>query len=205
MPPLKMRIPTIIDLGFRADGVPQLEAFLDHLWDSNTHLNLISRKMLVEELIDNHVIDCLLPLKHFPQDRKVVADFGSGGGLPGVIYALQFPNIRFRLYEKSRLKQEFLRTCKEIAPNIEILGEIPPALGDIDLVVSRAFKSVAVLLDISRSYHTKGGKYFLLKARRDKLDEEIADARKQFKDLKVEIVPLKSPVLEVQRNLVLID
>jgi 16S rRNA (guanine527-N7)-methyltransferase len=198
------RIPIFLELGFRQGAIPALKDYVELLWEANEHLNLVSRKMTIEEFIDNHVIDCLLPLKHFPADVKVAADFGSGGGLPGVIYAIQFPNIRFRLYEKSRLKQDFLNQCKPIAPNLEILGEIPQHLGNIEIVVSRAFKSIEVLLDVSRNYHAKGGKYFLLKARREKIDEEIAQARKQFKDLKVEIVLLKSPVLDVERHLVLI-
>ncbi len=41
--------------------------------------------MTFEELIDNHIIDCLLPLKYFPQDIKTAADFGTGGGLPAAI------------------------------------------------------------------------------------------------------------------------
>jgi 16S rRNA (guanine527-N7)-methyltransferase len=199
------RIPVMLELGLSEEAVPFLKAYVDLLWEANEHLNLVSRKMTFEELIDNHVIDCLLPLKHFPTDAKLVADFGSGGGLPGVIYAIQFSEIPFRLYEKSRLKQDFLNQCKQVAPNLSVLGEIPPQLGHIDLVVSRAFKPLDVILDLTRTYFEKGGRYFLLKARREKIDEELAVARKKFKNLKVEIVPLQSPVLEVERHLVLIN
>ncbi|MGE0764293.1 MAG: 16S rRNA (guanine(527)-N(7))-methyltransferase RsmG [Bdellovibrionales bacterium] len=197
------RIPIFLELGLRAEAVPALKDYIDLLWDANTQLNLISRKMTFEELIDNHLIDCLLPLKYFPKDVKVAADFGSGGGLPGVVYAIQFPEVRFRLYEKSRLKQEFLNHCKkQVAPNLEVLGEIPPQLGQIEIVMSRAFKPIDVLLEMSRSFYQKGGKYFLLKARREKIDEELAAAQKQFKNLKAQITPLTSPVLEVERHLV---
>ena len=83
-------------------------------------------------------------------------------------------------------------------------GDIPVRLDTVVIVTSRAFKPIDVLLDITRHYYTGGGKYFLLKARKEKIDEEISDALKKFKDLKVDIVPLKSPVLEVERHLVLI-
>jgi 16S rRNA (guanine527-N7)-methyltransferase len=160
--------------------------------------------MTFEDLIDNHVIDCLLPLKSFPKSVKAAADFGSGGGLPGVVYAIQFPEVKFHLYEKSPKKQEFLNRCKTIAPNLEIHGEIPQNLTHIDIVTSRAFKPVDVILDISRQYYTQGGKYFLLKGRQEKIDEEILLAKKKFKDLKISVLPLKSPILDVERNLVLI-
>ena len=61
-----------------------------------------------------------------------------------------------------------------------------------------------VILDISRSYFSRKGRYFLLKGRREKIDEEIVEARRKFKELQVEIVQLKSPILEVERHLVLI-
>lgn len=198
------RIPIIIELGFNEKSIPKLKQYLDLLWSSNEELNLISRKMTQEELIDNHVIDCLLPLKKFPTHIKVAADFGSGGGLPGVLYAIQFPQISFQLYEKSKLKQEFLNNCKAIAPNIIVNGEIPPRLDRVEIIMARAFKPLDVILEISRSYYAKGGKYFLLKARQEKIEEELQLARKKFKDLKFTIEPLKSPVLEVERHLVLI-
>ena len=61
-----------------------------------------------------------------------------------------------------------------------------------------------VLLEVSQDYYAKGGKYFLLKARLEKINEEILMAKKSFKDLKVTVQPLASPVLEVERHLVLI-
>lgn len=199
------RSPIFLQLGFREEYLPKLKSYVDLLWSANEELNLISRKMTYEELIDNHLIDCLLPLKKFPTDIKEAADFGSGGGLPGVIYAIQFPHTKFHLYEKSPKKQEFLNKCKSVvAPNIEVHGEIPKELDNIDIVTARGFKPIDVILDVSRDYYKKDGKYFLLKARREKIDEELSLARKKFKDLKVVVEPLVSPVLEVERHLVLI-
>jgi 16S rRNA (guanine527-N7)-methyltransferase len=160
--------------------------------------------MTFDDLMDNHVIDCLLPLKYFPKNIKAAADFGSGGGLPAVIYAIAFPDISYTAFEKSKLKQDFLKKCIAIAPNLKVEGEIPPKLVNIDLVTSRAFKPIDVILEFSRDYYKKGGKYFLLKARMEKVEEEMRDARKKFKEVKAEITPLKSPVLEVERHLVLI-
>lgn len=198
------RTPLFLELGFRSEALPQLKAYVDLLWKSNEELNLISRKMTFEELIDNHVIDCLLPLKHFPANVKVAADFGSGGGLPGVIYGIQFANTEYHLYEKSPKKQEFLNQCKKIAPNLQIHGEIPQQLDRVEIVTARAFKPIDVILDVSRNYYNRQGKYFLLKARREKIDEEMLLAKKKFKNLKAEILPLQSPILEVERHLVLI-
>lgn len=198
------RIPVFTELGFAEQKIPDLKKYIDLLWTSNEELNLISRKMTMEDLIDNHIIDCLLPLKYFPENAKQIADFGTGGGLPAVVYAIHFSDRKFQLFEKSKLKQNFLARCKTIAPNIQINADIPPKIKDVDLVIARAFKPIDVLLDVSRSYYQQGGKYFLLKARKEKIEEELLSAKKKFKDLKVIIKPLSSPVLEVERNLVLI-
>ena len=195
---------TILDLGFREESIPQLKTYIELLWAANEELNLISRQMTIEELITNHIIDCLLPLSLFPKNLKNVADFGSGGGMPAVIYAIQFPQIQFHLYEKSPKKQEFLRQCQSIARNIQIHAEIPNNLREIDLVTARAFKPLDVILDVSRSYYQKKGKYFLLKGRREKVDEELQFAKKKFKDLQAQVIALKSPLLEVERHVILI-
>lgn len=193
-----------LDLGLRQEAISKVKTYLDLVWAANQDLNIVSRQMTFEDLIDNHLIDCLLPLKHFPLSAKTAADFGSGGGFPGVIYALQFPQIRFHLFEKSPKKQDFLKRCKAIAPNLEFHGDIPVDLKNIDLVVARAFKPLDVILAMSRSYYQSGGKYFLLKARLEKINEEIELSKKSFKDLKVQIEALKSPVLDVERHLLLI-
>lgn len=198
------RTPLILDLGFSEAALPKLKAYLDLLWAANEDLNLISRQMTYEELVDNHIIDCLLPLRRFPQNIRVAADFGSGGGLPSVIYAIQFPQTKFQLFEKSPKKQEFLSRCQSLAPNLTVYGEIPKELKEVELITARAFKPLDVILDVSRQYYQKGGKYFLLKARREKIDEEILLAKKKFKNLQVSMEILKSPVLDVERHLVLI-
>jgi 16S rRNA (guanine527-N7)-methyltransferase len=196
------RVPVLLQLGFREQALLQLKSYIDLLWAANEELNLISRKMSFEELIDNHVIDCLLPVKKFPTEIEAAADFGSGGGLPGVIFAINFPHVKFHLYEKSRLKQEFLEKCKAIAPNLEIHGEIPAELKNIDIVTARGFKPIDVILEVSRGYFNNQGKYFIFKARREKIDEEMILAHKKFKNLKATIEPLASPVLSVERHLV---
>lgn len=198
------RTTLILELGFNPDKIQQLKAYVDLLWSANEELNLISRKMTFEELIDNHVIDCLLPLSKFPKGIKAAADFGSGGGLPGVMYAIHFADMAWHLYEKSPKKQEFLERCKKIAPNLQIHGEIPVDLKGVDVVTARAFKPMDVILDVSRSYFQNGGKYFLLKGRKEKVEEEFVLAKKKFKTLEIKVEELKSPILEVERHLVLI-
>lgn len=196
---------TLIDLGVDSSRLSLIEKYCALLWEENQNLNLLSRQMTIEDFLKNHLVDCFLPLKKFPLNIKNVADFGSGGGMPGVLYALQFPHMQFHLFEKSPKKQLFLEKCKELAANIIIHGEIvPEKMVSIDLVMARAFKPLEVILELSRVYYAQGGKYFLLKGRTDKIQEEFIDAQKKFKNLRIKKEPLFSPFVEAERNLVTI-
>lgn len=202
------RLPIFNQFGLSQVNAPKVRLYLETLLRANEELNLISRKMTIEELVDNHVIDCLLPLAHFPKNVSRVADFGSGGGLPAMIYAIEFADVQFQLFEKSPKKREFLESCRTFAPNIEVMAEIPASrpgqLKGVDLVTARAFKPIDVILEMSRAYFDAGGKYFLLKGRRDKIDEELEIAMRKAKRLNARRIPLTSPVLDVERNLVLL-
>ena len=191
-------------LGFKSELQSQLVKYIELLCKTNDEFNLVSRKMTFEELIDNHIIDCMLPLKYFPKNVKAIADLGSGGGLPAVIFAIQFPETKFHLYEKSKLKQTFLNDCQKIAPNIQIFGEIPPQLTGIDLITARGFKPIDEIIQFTKKYYSQKGRYFLLKARKEKIDEEIQLTLKKQKDFNCQIEQLKSPVLDVERHLVII-
>ena len=194
-----------LSLGLREQAVPLLKKYVDYLWSSNEELNLISRKMTIEELIDNHIIDSLMILSDFPANVKKVADLGSGGGLPGVVLAIQFPEIEFHLFEKSPKKREFLEGCHKWLPNLFFHSEITTHMKGFDLITARAFKPIDVIIDMTTTYYKSGGKYFLMKARLEKIQEEIRDTQKKEKTFKCTIQPLKSPVLEVERHLVLIN
>lgn len=197
------RTPIFLKLGFQEEALVLLKRYVNLLWQSNSELNLFSRKMSVQDFIDNHIIDSMLPLSRFPAVR-VVADFGSGGGLPAILFAIQFPAVHFRLYEKSKLKQKFLKQCSGFVTNLEVCAEIPSKLPEVDLITARAFKPLDVILDLSRDHYRRGGRYFLLKGRMEKIREEIVLAEKKFKGLQVHIDPLVSPVLEVERHLLTI-
>lgn len=51
----EQRSPIFLELGFPRAALPALKAYVDLLWSANEELNLISRTMSYEELIDNHV------------------------------------------------------------------------------------------------------------------------------------------------------
>ena len=205
MKELLTRKSIILSLGFGEEKFPLLISYVERLWAANLELNLFSRQMQSQALVDNHVVDCVLALQHLPLEAKVIADLGSGGGLPGVIFAIARPHVKFVLYEKSPLKRGFLSSCRELAPNFEIRAEITEKIEGVDCVTARAFKPLDVILEMTRGYFLSGGKYALLKGRKEKIDEEIELSIKKFKNVKCQLIALKSPLLEVERHVVKIN
>lgn len=174
--------------------------YLEFLWEANQALNLVSRKMTPEALVTDHLLDSLIGLPHFPKVNSI-ADLGTGGGFPAVPLALCMPETQFFLYEKSPLKCKYLDALQEIAPNLVVRGALDPDghFEAVDIVTARGFKPIKDILRFTAEHRERGGRYILYKARRAKIDEELAAA----KGFKAEIVRLKPYGEAEERHLVL--
>ena len=89
----------------------QLVEYDQLLREHNQVVNLVSRAT-AEDSWERHVRHCLaLTARRFPAGAHVV-DYGSGGGLPGLVLAIAFPETRFYLVD-SVLKK--MRAVDDIA------------------------------------------------------------------------------------------
>ncbi len=138
----------------------------------------------------------------------VIADIGSGGGLPGIPLAITMPDTNFVLAERMSKRCAFLENCAAIlglknvrVQNIEA-ERIEP--NSFDIAVFRAFrpldnKMLKVLLRTLKD----GGVLAAYKAKRSKIEEEAANALSVLNcgaaaagARRIEIVPLHVPFLE---------
>ncbi|MBT3340956.1 MAG: hypothetical protein HN405_08500 [Planctomycetes bacterium] len=110
--------PNPIDLGVLREAVAAianppdaaLQAVVDYgrvLLAANTVTNLTGAKDW-QTLIESHLLDCIYAAAHLPEDLHIVADWGSGGGLPGLVWAALFPEKQFLLLERNGKKAAFL-------------------------------------------------------------------------------------------------
>ncbi|MCB0418538.1 MAG: class I SAM-dependent methyltransferase [Bdellovibrionaceae bacterium] len=116
-----------------------MEKHFELLLKWNDHAGLISPHT-VRNALAVHYYDSI-HLSRFV-NRYVVGsslrDIGSGGGFPGIVYAILFPEHRIRLYERNKKKRSFL--AKAVAElGIENCSiEVMDAVRETDLLMSRA-------------------------------------------------------------------
>lgn len=72
----------------------------------NQRINLSGAKT-VEEFFEDQVLDCLAAGISIPR-QEIWIDIGSGSGLPGIVWALLFPQSKFYLVEAKEKKCSFL-------------------------------------------------------------------------------------------------
>jgi 16S rRNA (guanine527-N7)-methyltransferase len=107
-----------LGLGWSARSTRQLERYVDELRLWIPRLNLVSRRD-AEGLFARHVLDSLaaVPLLAETQEDAIVADVGSGAGLPGIPLAVALAPRRFVLIEPRRKRASFLRAAaRAVAP-----------------------------------------------------------------------------------------
>jgi len=131
-----------------------LRGILDYgtlLLAANTHTNLTGAKDWTT-LIAAHLLDCVYAAQYLPPVPRIL-DWGSGGGLPGLVWAAIFPDKEFVLAERNRKKAAFLTAaCSELGwlqvqvfaqQGEEVLSQLDP---HIDWLVARAVEPLPKLL-----------------------------------------------------------
>lgn len=184
----------------------QLRSLMDYLdllqrWNATYNLTAVRDRgaMLVQ-----HLADCLAvvaPLAHhLPAGRLL--DVGSGGGLPGVVLAIMVPALEVICVDTVGKKSAFVRQVSGTLalPNLHALHARVESLQAVhfDLIISRAFASLADFARLTRHLLAPGGAWLAMKGRQP--DAELAALPPRVQVFHVE--PLMVPGLDADRCLV---
>jgi len=174
-------------LNFKTKTISDIKTFINELLKANKRHNFISKS--TESVIwHRHVLDSAQLVKFIDFSKGSLSDLGSGAGFPGLILALFNNNKDFhvKLYEKSPVKRAFLmNVSKELSINVEILGNVYEDFVDTDYIVSRAFKKLEAIIQVSREIAKKSHKLIVLKGRNAQEDLKKAFNKKKY-DYKLE-------------------
>ncbi len=172
---------------FRTKTISNIKTFINELLKANKRHNFISKS--TENVIwHRHVLDSAQLVKFIDFSKGSLSDLGSGAGFPGLILALFNNNKDFhvKLYEKSPVKRAFLiDISKELSINVDILGNVYDDFVDTDYIVSRAFKKLEAIIQVSREIAKKSHKLIVLKGQNAQEDLKKAFNKEKY-DYKLE-------------------
>lgn len=158
-------------------------------------------------MVSHHLLDSLAALAPISADVSLrVLDVGSGGGQPGIPFAIARPDWRLVLLDSNQKKTTFLRQAViELGlANVEVVcsrvEQYQPAQR-FDVITSRAFADTADFVGLTRHLLAATGKWAALKGVAPR--EEIAAIPPALGS--AHVVPLQVPGLAAERCLVLVQ
>lgn len=163
----------------------RLDAYVGLLLQWQVKTNLIAPSTL-PLLWTRHISDSLQLLALAPE-ADVWADFGSGGGFPGVVLACALadrPAARVHLIERNAKKAAFLREALRLtggagAVHLADIGDSVDKLpARVDCVTARAVAPLDQLIGFAEPYVSRGANALFLKGQ--DVESELTEATKYW-------------------------
>jgi 16S rRNA (guanine527-N7)-methyltransferase len=158
-------------------ALPSLERYAALLAGPGTERGLLGPRE-VPRLWERHLLNCA-GLTELVADGEVVLDLGSGAGLPGLVLALQRPDVQVVLVESLQRRAAFLVECVEVlglrntlvrrARAEELHGKL-----EVDVVTARAVAPVDRLAGWALPLLREGGRLLALKGEQATAELEVA-------------------------------
>ena len=188
-----------------------LEKFANLLIEYNKHTNITAIKDK-EGIYLKHFYDSLTLIKITDLNEPLtLLDVGSGGGFPGIVLRIVFPNLDITLLDSNNKKSEFQ---KFIIENLELKGikvvcdraeNYYKAGEKYDIVVARAVSSLNILSELTIPFVKLKGEFIAMKA---DAQNEIEMSKNGIKTLggKIkDIVKFNLPIENSQRTLIKVE
>jgi 16S rRNA (guanine527-N7)-methyltransferase len=188
-------------LHFSSKSIEKLQIFINALICANKKHNFIS-KSTEADIWHRHILDSAQLVKFIDFSKGSLSDLGSGAGFPGLVLAIFNENKDFhvKLFEKSPVKRAFLnKISKRLSIKVEIKGNVYEEIIDTDYVVSRAFKKLELIIQVSREIVKKSHKLIVLKGQNAQ-----EDLKKAFKTEKY-AYKLEDSITNKESKIIIVD
>ena len=190
--------------------VELLSIFIQELEEWNKKINLVGTDD-IERIINELVIDSLLPLKNIPSHGSIL-DIGSGAGFPAIPLKICCPDLLFHLVEPLDKRVSFLKQVVRSAKLKDIViikGRIEDVSSSLitsgyEIVTSRAMAPLAKTIEICGQYVKNEG--ILICFQGDEAMGLVAMGSKETErhNLQLEeIKPYKLPGLKKHRHIII--
>lgn len=191
---------TELQLNLTEGQIIQLMLYLELLIKWNGVYNLTSVRNPID-MVKQHLLDSLSAAFAFCGAKNVL-DVGAGGGLPGIVLAIVYPEAKFALIDTVSKKTAFLKQVKaelklsNVTVHTGRVEELQvPAL--FDVITSRAFSELANFVNWAGHLLHPGGQLIALKGQLP--EGEIAVLPESWEVVQVQSVVV--PNLQAQRHL----
>ncbi len=167
------------------ETLQRLDAYVALLLQWQAKTNLVAPSTL-PQLWTRHISDSLQLLQIAP-DAKVWADFGSGGGFPGIVLACalaDMPGAKIHLVERNAKKAAFLREALRVtggagAVHDRDIGDSVDSLpAQVDCVTARALAPLNELIAFAEPLFARGSAALFMKGR--DVEAELTEATKYW-------------------------
>jgi len=188
-------------LSFSSKHISDLKIFKNELLMANIKHNLISKSTEIN-IWHRHILDSAQLVKFIDFSKGSLSDLGSGAGFPGLILALfnSSEDFHVKLYEKSPVKRAFLEDIsKKLSIKVQIYGNIYEESIGSDYIVTRAFKKLDTIIQVSREIAKKPHKLIILKGQNAE-----KDLKKAFKKEKYDY-KLENSITNVDSKIIIVD
>lgn len=185
------------------EQVEKMMAYLALLVKWNSVYNLTSIREPAE-MVKQHLLDSLSAVHAFTQAKNVL-DVGSGGGLPGIILAIVFPQTSISMIDTVNKKTAFLTQVKAELKlkNVTVhTGRVELLKVEhlFDVITSRAFSELNNFINWSHHLLAEDGRFLAMKGVSPTQEIERLPAGWEVESIET----LKVPSLDVERHLVII-
>ena len=163
----------------------------------NCQINLTAIKER-DEFYLKHYQDSIYYFLEYGKPEGKLADIGSGGGFPGIVLAIYYPDISITLIESIGKKCKFLeQAANELElKNVEVLNTRVENIKDrkYDIITARGVSTVKELLKNTRNISHNNTKWIMYKG--EKLQQELIEAKPvlQKRGLNVRNIRIDEPI-----------
>ncbi len=167
------------------ETIDKLKTYEGSLKEWQNKFNLVSKSSLENAWI-RHFCDSVQLIKYIPETARVVFDFGSGAGFPGMVLAVllaeKMPKTHINLVESIKKKTLYLNAVKEMLQlnNVTIINERIEKIKKTtaDVITSRAMCNLSDLLGYAYPFTHKNTIMIFPKGRT--FQTEIEEAQKKW-------------------------
>ncbi len=195
-----------LGVSLNQEQLNKFSSYQQLILDWNQKINLISRKD-IDRIVSYHFVDSISALNEIPLN-SVVADLGTGAGLPGIPIKILRDDITLYLVESIKKKVNFLSETIKILQlnNTLVLNQRAETIKELkfNIIIARLLGKISQILPVAERLLSNQGKIIFYKAENAENEifqsTNIAEKNKFILD-KVKTITL--PITKIQRKLVI--